>query len=93
MGISGLQLRHHGSLGIDVLELKNKFLLCKWLFKLLNEEGVWQEMLHNKYLHTKSLSKITSKPTDSSFWKGFMEVKKISFRGPFTVVDGTTNRS
>jgi hypothetical protein len=35
-----------GGLGIDVLELKNKILLYKWLFKLLNEVGVWQEFVN-----------------------------------------------
>ena len=33
--------REQGGLGIEVLELKNNFLLSKWLFKLLSEEGVW----------------------------------------------------
>jgi hypothetical protein len=47
--------RHNdqGSLGIEVLELKNKSLLSKWLFKLINEDGVWQQLLRNKYLHSK----------------------------------------
>jgi hypothetical protein len=43
-------------LGIEVLELKNKCLLSKWLCKLINENGVWQQLLHNKYLHSKTLS-------------------------------------
>ena len=34
--------KDQGSLGIEVLELKNKCLLSKWLFKLLTEEGMWQ---------------------------------------------------
>jgi hypothetical protein len=33
-----------GGLGIEVLETKNWCLLCKWLFKLMNEEGIWQEL-------------------------------------------------
>jgi hypothetical protein len=48
--------KDQGGLGIEVLELKNKCLLNKWFFKLLNEEGVWQELLHNKYLSQKTLS-------------------------------------
>jgi hypothetical protein len=42
-----------GGLGIEVLDIKNKCLLSKWLFKLLNEEDVWQELLRNKYLSKK----------------------------------------
>ena len=32
--------KDQGSLGVEVMELKNKCLFSKWLFKLLNEEGV-----------------------------------------------------
>jgi hypothetical protein len=32
-------LRVQGGLGIEVLELKNKCLIRKWLFKLLTEQG------------------------------------------------------
>jgi hypothetical protein len=51
-------------------------MLCKWLFKILNEDGVWQELLTDKYLHSKSLSQVTSQPSDSPFWKGIMKVKE-----------------
>ena len=69
-----------GGLGIEVLETKNKSLLSKWLFKILTEEGVWQELLCNKYLNGKSLSQVQAKPTDSPFWKGIMGVKQDFFR-------------
>jgi hypothetical protein len=76
-----------------VLELKNKCLLSKWLFKLLNEEGVWQELLRNKYLNAKTLSQVQAKPTDSQFWKGLMMVKDEFFtRGYFKVGDGRSIR-
>jgi hypothetical protein len=71
--------KDQGGLGIEVLELKNKCLLSKWLFKLLNEEGVWQELLHNKYLSQKTLAEVQAKPTDSPFWKGLMRVKEDFF--------------
>jgi hypothetical protein len=71
--------KDQGGLGIEVLELKNRCLLSKWLFKLLNEEGVWQELLHNKYLSQKTLAEVQAKPTDSPFWKGLMRVKDDFF--------------
>jgi hypothetical protein len=37
-----------GGLGIMDLDIQNKCLLCKWVFKLLNEDGVWQQMLRKK---------------------------------------------
>jgi hypothetical protein len=85
--------KDQGGLGIEVLELKNKCLLSKWLFKLLNEEGVWQELLHNKYLRHKTLSAVQAKPTDSSFWKGLMRVKEEFFnRGFFQIGNGMNTR-
>jgi hypothetical protein len=54
-------------LGIEVLDIKNQCLLNKWLFTLLNEEGMWQELLHNKYIRDKTLSRVEVKPTNSPF--------------------------
>lgn len=31
------------------IDVQNKYLLSKWLFKLLNEEGLWQNLLRRKY--------------------------------------------
>nr|XP_051221032.1 uncharacterized protein LOC127339195 [Lolium perenne] len=85
--------KDQGGLGIEVLEIKNRCLLSKWLFKLLNEDGVWQELLHNKYLAHKTLSQVEAKPTDSPFWKGLMEVKHEFFsRGSFKVGNGMAIR-
>ena len=41
----------------------------------MNEQGVWQELLQNKYLKDKTISQMTARPTDSPFWKGLMSVK------------------
>jgi hypothetical protein len=85
------RLKDQGGLGIEVLELKNKCLLSKWLFKLLSEEGMWQQLLCNQYLKNKTLAQVEVKPTDSHFWKGLMHVKENLFkRGYFRVGDGTT---
>ena len=72
--------KDQGGLGIEVLDMKNKCLLSKWLFKLLTEEGVWQEILFNKYLAGKTLTQVEVKPTDSPFWKGIMGVKPEFFK-------------
>jgi hypothetical protein len=85
--------KDQGGLGIEDLKLKNRSLLSKWLFKLINEEGVWQELLHNKYLKDKTLSQISAKPTDSPFWKGLMGVKDDFFeRGSMVVGNGLNTR-
>jgi hypothetical protein len=81
--------KDQGGLGIEVLDIKNQCLLRRWLFKLLNEEGVWQEFLQNKYLHSKSLIEVSVKPNFSPFWKGLMKAKDDFFtRGSITVGNG-----
>jgi hypothetical protein len=47
-----------GGLGIKNLDLQNKCLLSNWLFKLVDEDGLWQSMLRNKYLKRHTLSKV-----------------------------------
>ena len=82
-----------GGLGIEVLELKNRCLLRKWLSKLLTEDGIWQDLLHNKYLYNKTLAEVQLKPTDSPFWKGLISVRDDFFnRGKFALGDGKTIR-
>jgi hypothetical protein len=85
--------KDQGGLGIEALEIKNRCLLTKWFFKLLNEEEVWQEILKNKYLHSKSLAEVTIKPNDSPFWKGLMKMKEdFLSRGSFKVGNGLDTR-
>jgi hypothetical protein len=85
--------KEQGGLVIEVLQLKNKCLLTKWLFKLLTEKGMWQQLLHNKYLKNQTLAQVEVKPTDSPFWKGLLRVKNDFFnRGFFKIGDGSTVR-
>jgi hypothetical protein len=43
-----------GVLCILDLDIQNKCLLSKWLFKLINEEGMWPDILRKKYLKNKT---------------------------------------
>jgi hypothetical protein len=45
----------------------------------MSEEGFWPELLYNKYLKDKTLSKVSAKPMDLPFWKGLMGVKDDLF--------------
>ena len=58
------------------LKVQNKCLLSKWLFKLTNEDGIWQLILRNKYVKSKTLTQVEKKSGDSLFWSGLMLVKK-----------------
>jgi len=82
-----------GGLGIQNLDIENKCLLSKWLFKLLNEDGMWQELLRNKYIKDKTLGSCVKKPMDSHIWKSLMNVTDIFMDfGNFKVTDGTQTR-
>ena len=80
-------------MGIHNLDIQNKCLLSKWLFKLCNEDGLWQELLRNKYLKGQSLSQIEKKTGDSFFWSGLMGVKNhFLSQGTFKLVSGVQIR-
>jgi hypothetical protein len=59
---------------VEVLDIKNRCLFSKLMYKLLNEEP-----LHNEYLQNKTLSQVMAKPTDSQFWKGLIKIKEDFF--------------
>ena len=65
-----------GGLGILNLELQNECLLSKWLFKLINEDSVWQELM-KKYLKDKTIGQAYWKPGYSHFWFGLMKIKDL----------------
>ena len=76
--------KDQGGLGILNLDAQNKCLLSKWLFKLINEQGMWQTLLRRKYLRYISLTQVEHLPGDSHFWLGLMSVKsELLRRGKF----------
>ena len=89
-----MQTQGPGGHGIENLEVKNKCLLSKWVYRLSAETGgMWAQILCNKYLHFKSLAQVTIRSNDSPFWKGLMRVKDTFFhRAEFAVGSGTTTR-
>ena len=59
--------KDQGGLGIQDLNIKNIALLSKWLYKLLSSDGLWQQILRNKYLGSKPLVQAIWKTGDSHF--------------------------
>ena len=59
------------------------------MFKLINEEGIWQSLLRKKYLKNETIAQVQKKPGDSHFWAGLMKVKDsfLNF-GSFQLNDG-----
>jgi len=85
--------KDQGGLGILNLQLQNKCLLTKWLVNLFNTNGIWQTILTNKYLGSKSLTQVQAKPYDSHFWRGLLKIKdEVLAKGSFTIKDGSKTR-
>jgi len=76
-------------LGIKNLDIQNQCLLSKWLFKLINEDGLWQKLLKRKYIKYKPIGQVQKRPGDSHFWSGLMKVKdKFLNLGSFQLNNG-----
>ena len=87
------QPKEIGGLGIKNLDIQNRCLLSKWLFKLINEEGIWQSLLRNKYLKNQTIAQVEKKSGDSHFWAGLMKVKDTFLNhGSFHLNDGNQIR-
>ncbi|WVZ90481.1 hypothetical protein U9M48_036780 [Paspalum notatum var. saurae] len=87
------QPKDQGGLGILDLNTKNSALLRKWLYKLLTSDGMWQQILRNKYIGSKPLAQLEWKIGESHFWSCLMKVKLdfLRFR-TFLVKDGSQVR-
>jgi hypothetical protein len=87
------QPKDQGGLGIQNIDVQNRYLLSKWLFKLINEDGIWQNLLKRKYLKTQMISQVQRKPRDSHFSSGLVRVKDSFLSlGHFRLNDGRNIR-
>jgi hypothetical protein len=60
---------------------------------LVNGDGVWQQLLKNKYLRDKTLTQVQYMPGDSYFWAGLVKVKdEFLSMGRFDLGDGSQVR-
>ena len=73
------QLKEKGGLGIQNLDIQHKYLLSKWLFKLYNEDGLWQQLLMNKCAKYKTLWHV-KKIQSFSFFDEFNEGERSIFK-------------
>ena len=59
------------------------------LFKLINEDGLWQNLLKRKYIKDKPIAQVQKRPGDSQFLSGLMKVKdKFLNLGSFQLNNG-----
>lgn len=52
-------------MGIKDLEKMNVSLLCKWWWKLENEDDLWQQIVKHKYMLNKIIHEVGYKLNDS----------------------------
>ena len=66
-----------GGLGIMDTKRMNQCLMAKWIWRLsAGEQGLWADILRNKYLRTKDLL-VDNHTHGSQFWKAIQKVKKV----------------
>jgi hypothetical protein len=66
-----------GSMGSWNSKFRNlKSMSAKWLFELINENGLWQKIIRNKYLTGQTIGMVERTPGDSHFWSGLMKAKE-----------------
>jgi hypothetical protein len=74
------QPKDKGGVGIMNIDIQNQCLLSKWWYKLMNEHGIRQDLLRQKYMQDKAIGQIRRKLEDSQFWSDIMSVKELFLR-------------
>lgn len=78
--------RETGGLGILDLEFMNIALLGKWIWNLENTDGLWQQMIRQKYLSKNILAATELRSGASHFWQGIMEDLEDRMNGTFFLI-------
>jgi hypothetical protein len=76
-----------GGVGIKNLTKLNINFLCKWWWRLEQEEGLWQELVKNKYLYKDSIHTVSHKLHDSPIWYDLLKVKGIYLEGRIVKIE------
>jgi hypothetical protein len=59
----------------------NVSLLCKWWWKIENEEGLWQEVVRKKYKIKGGIVQLRTKQSNSSLWNDLLKIKDLYLKG------------
>jgi hypothetical protein len=70
-----------GGLGVKNLRKMNISLLCKWWWKLENEEGLWQDIVRKKYKVRGGIVNLRNKPSNSPVWNDLIKIKGVYLAG------------
>jgi len=75
-----------GGLGIHDLRKMNQSLLCKWWWKLESTEGLWQEIVQEKYVKQNTIAQLKTKPKNSPVWNDLLKVRDWYLKGRVTII-------
>lgn len=70
-----------GGLGLKNIRKLNISLLCKWWWRLENEEGLWQMIVKYKYLRGKPICAVKSRNDDSPVWSDLLKIRHLYLIG------------
>jgi hypothetical protein len=66
-----------GGIGLKDLRNMNVSPFCKWWWLLETSEGVWQDIVHLKYVRNYPICSIPNKINDFRLWKDLMKIRYI----------------
>jgi len=76
-----------GGLGIKNIRKMNVSLLCKWWWKLENEDGLWQSIVKTKYMSNNQLiGSVKHRVDDSPIWSDLLKIRPVYLKGRSTKV-------
>jgi len=70
-----------GGLGVKDIFKMDVSLLCKLWWRLENEEGLWQQLIKNKYLRNDIISTVKHRLDDSPIWASLLKIRQVYLRG------------
>jgi len=73
--------KKQGGLGIKNIRKMNISLLCKWWWKLEAKNGLWQQIVRQKYLSSDNVGSVKHRLDDSPMWSDLLKVKSIYLKG------------
>jgi hypothetical protein len=79
--VSDSETERKGGLGVKDLRRMNISLLCKWWWKIENEEGLWQEIVRKKYKIKGGIVQLKTKQTNSPLWNDLLKIKDLYLKG------------
>ena len=75
------QTKEKGGLGVKDLRKMNISLLCKWWWKIEKEEGLWQEIVRQKYLQNPCIAQLKKRQSNSPFWNDLLSIRSYFLKG------------